>query len=144
MSGYVVPTALATPDDLTEWTGTAPANATALLRSATSLVLDATKLAVYCTDDDTGLPTDVNVLAAMRDATCIQAAAWVALKIDPLAGGIDIVGVKTAKHIGSAGFTVAGAEQAAAQKAAAASSLVPEAVRRLRQQGLISTFPRSR
>ena len=143
MTSYVVPTALATVDDLAGWTATTvPANATALLRSATSLVLDATKLADYCTDPDTGLATDPNIAAAMNQATCIQAAAWDALGINPLTGGIDTGGVKASKRIGTASFEIAGAAQTAAALAYAAQNLVPEAVRRLRQEGLISMFPR--
>jgi hypothetical protein len=145
MAGFIVPTTLATPSDLAAWTTTAaPANALPVLRSCTTMVLAATKLAVYDTDAVTGLATDAHVLAAMRDATCIQAAAWGALGIDPLTGGIDAGGVKKSKKIGSASFEIAGAETTAAGKAYAAHNLVPEAEAKLRQQNLISKMPGSR
>jgi hypothetical protein len=145
MAGFVVPATLATPADLAAWTGVAaPTTAVATLRSCTTLVLDATKLARYDTDAATGVATGPLILAAMRDATCIQAAAWIALGINPLTGGIDVGGVKKSKKIGTASFEIAGAEQTAAAKAHAVHNLVPEAEAKLRQQNLISRWPASR
>lgn len=144
MAGFVVPTTLASSDDLAAWTSTAaPANAAALLRSCTTLVLDATKLAYYDVDG-TGLPSDPIILKAMNDATCIQAAAWAKLGIDPLAGGIDLGGVKKSTKLLSGSIELAGAEKVAAAKAYAVGHLVPEAERRLQQQNLLSRFPASR
>ncbi|QWT24944.1 hypothetical protein KPL76_06195 [Subtercola sp. PAMC28395] len=77
----------------------------------------------------------------MNDATCIQAAALAALKIDPLAGGIQQGGVRSSKKILSASVTIAGAEQTAAALASATTTLVPDAVEKLRQQNLISYWP---
>ncbi|QDZ15783.1 hypothetical protein [Humibacter ginsenosidimutans] len=143
MTSYVVPDMLATSDDLAEWTKqAAPANADLVLRDCTTLVLDATRTACYETDPATGLAIDPNIAQALNDATCIQAAAWGKLGIDPLAGGIDTGGVKASKSIGSASFAIAGAAQTAAAKAFATDNLVPAAVRRLRQQNLITTFTR--
>lgn len=138
----VIPSMLATSDDLATWTGTdAPANSTVLLRSATSLVLDATEDAYYATESDTGLPTDTRILDALRDATCIQAAAWDAIKYNPLAGGVVTALIKGAKKIGSASFTVEGAQQAAASQADAGAQLVPEAMRLLQQNNLVGNGP---
>lgn len=142
MSDWVVPDAFADSDDLAAWTGTAaPSNADALLRKATSMVLAATKLAIYATDTATGLPSDPTILQCMNDATCIQAAALSALNIDPLAGGVQQGGIKSSKKIGTASFSMAGAEQTAAAIASAATSLVPDAIDKLRSQNLLSTWP---
>lgn len=142
MPDWVVPAALASPDNLAAWTGgAAPANAVPLLRKASAMVLAATKLAIYATDRTTGLASDPTILQCMNDATCIQAAALSALKIDPLAGGVQQGGVKSSKKLLSATFTMAGAEQTAAALAAAATDLVPDAVDKLRQQNLISYWP---
>lgn len=143
MVSYVVPDALATSEDLAAWMKTAaPANADALLRECTSLVLDATRTACYDTDPTTGIATDPIIVGALRDATCIQAAAWAKLGIDPDAGGIDMGGVRASKSIGTGSFAIAGAAQTAAAKAFAASHLVPGAVRKLRQQNLLTMFTR--
>ncbi|MCU1408467.1 MAG: hypothetical protein JWM23_547 [Microbacteriaceae bacterium] len=142
---FVVPVTLASPTDLATWTGgTAPANAVALLRSCTTLVLDATEGAYYPVDEVTGLATDTQTLNAMRDATCIQAAAWAELKINPLTGGIDVGGVKKSKKIGSASFDMAGAEQTAAARAYAVTHLVPEALMKLQQNNLLGVGPYTR
>lgn len=139
---FVVPATLASPDDLATWTGgTAPANAAALLRSCSALVLDATEGAYYDVDDATGLATDTQILEAMRDATCIQAAAWDALKIDPATGGVLVSNVKQSKKIGSASITYADTAAAAAARAHAYKNLVPDAVRKLQQNNLLGTTP---
>lgn len=129
---FVVPTMLAQPSDLATWTGTtAPTNAVPLLRSATSLVLQATASSYYAADPVTGLATDPVVLQVLNDATCIQAAAWAALGIDPLKGGVQVAGVASQKSIGTAHITYADAAMAATAKAEALTKLVPEAVRKL-------------
>lgn len=71
----------ATAADLAAYTGTtAPDDADALLAKA-GRFLDAAvfRLCWYITDATTGLPTDTTVTAALRDATCAQAAWWTAL-----------------------------------------------------------------
>jgi hypothetical protein len=142
MFDWVVPDTLASPEDLAAWTSAAASsNAVPLLRKASAMVLSATKLAIYATDSDTGLASDPVILKCMNDATCIQAAALAALKIDPLAGGVQQGGVKSSKKILSASFTMAGAEQTAAALANAASSLVPDALDKLRSQNLLSRWP---
>lgn len=139
---FTVPDTLASPEDLAAWTGTdAPTNATALLRSSTTLVLEATENDYYDTDPTTGLATDAIILKAMKDATCIQAAAWAVLGINPLAGGIDTGGVKKSTKLLSGSIEVAGADAAAAAKAYAAKHLVPDAVAKLHQHNLASSEP---
>lgn len=137
---FVVPDALAAPADLAAWTGaTEPLNAVPLLRSATTLVLAATKGAYYAVDPLTGLATDPAVAKVLTDATCIQAAAWAALGIDPLTGGVAVSTVLASKSIGSARLAYADAAAAAAAKTAAVTELVPEAVAKLSQNNLTPT-----
>lgn len=145
----------ASPEDLATWTGTAPPdNAVTLIRSASLLVQDATSNAYYDTVPDLSgqvssgsynyyqpdaLPSDPAVAGALRDATCIQAAAWAALGIDPTLAGVVKPSVASQKHIGTASITYADAGAAAAAKMATVDQLVPEAVRLLTQAHLIST-----
>ena len=141
MPSFIVPTALATAADLNEWMAGSPltGNATVLLRSATTLVLNATSGARYDVDLLTGLATDPLTLQAMNDATCIQAAAWDAIKYNPLTGGVITSGVKTSKSIGTAHITYADGAMAAQSRADAIASLVPDAARVLRLRGLITS-----
>jgi len=135
---FVVPAALATSLDYTTWTGgTAPANIANLLRSATKLVQEATSVAYYDVDPLTGLATDAQTGNALRDATCIQAAAWAALNYDPLSGGVLTSGVESSTKIGTAAITFADGALAAQAKAEALTELVPEARRTLAQNNLL-------
>lgn len=128
----------ATPTDLSTWTGTAaPTNATALLRAASLMVADATVTAYYDADT-TELPTDAKVLAALNQATVIQAAAWAVMGIDPTLGGVFTSKVAVNKHIGTASITYADAAPATAARVDATVDLVPDAVRVLRAANLLS------
>jgi hypothetical protein len=136
---FVIPSTLAVPTDLANWTGAAaPANAIPLLRSATSLVLEATSTAYYSTDPLTGLATDPQLSVALRDATCIQAAAWATLGFNPLTGGVVTSQVKSKKSIGTAHIEYADAAIAAQARADAIAGLVPDAMRMLEQNNLIT------
>lgn len=80
----------ATSTDLATWTGdTAPANVNNLLRSASILVRNATRAALYDVDSS-GKPSDTDILKAFNDATCAQAAMWDAAKIDPSEQGVGV------------------------------------------------------
>ena len=137
---FVVPTMLAQPADLAAWTGAAaPGNAAPLLREASSLVISASSSSYYAADPATGLATDPVVAKALNDATCIQAAAWQALGIDPLAGGVAVAGVASEKSIGSAHIKLADAAQAAEARAKALTTLVPAAVRKLQENNLMDS-----
>lgn len=143
---FIVPTTLASSTDYTNWTSaqSAPANITQVLRGCTSLVLDATEGAIYDVDLTTGLATDPATLAALRDATCIQASAWVALNIDPATGGVmQSSKAAKAKKIGTASIEYDETETAAAAAArqAAYTGLVPEAMRFLQQRNLLPIGP---
>lgn len=132
----------ATSTDLQAWTGTTPpANAAQLLRTASILVRKATKTALYDTDS-TGLPTDADVLAAFKDATCAHAAAMTTASIDPLAGGATTkAATATGKRVGSAGISYAGTESAAKARARLAVELAPEAHDILAQAGVLPAAP---
>lgn len=142
---FIVPTSLATATDYTNWTSTtAPSNITQVLRACTSLILEATEGAIYDVDPATGLATDAATAAALRDATCIQAGAWVALNIDPATGGV-LVSSKAAKSkkIGTASIEYDEAElqAAAVARQAAYAGIVPEAARFLQQRNLLPGEP---
>lgn len=143
---FVVPTTLASSTDYTNWTQTTPAptNIVPILRACTSLILDATQGAIYDADPTTGLATDPLILAALRDATCIQAEAWVTLNIDPSTGGVAQAS-KTAKSkkIGTASIEYSDAEVQAttAARQAAYTGLVPQAAQFLQQRNLLAPEP---
>jgi hypothetical protein len=139
---FVVPTMLAQPSDLATWTQTdAPTNALVLLRSATSLVLEATRQAYYDVDPETGLATDAQISGALLQATVIQAAAWAALDYDPLTGGVVTAGVESSTKMLSSTIVFADASQAAQSRADAVTGLVPEAVRVLELNNLLIPNP---
>jgi hypothetical protein len=140
-SSSVIPDMLASTEEFTAFLTRrgeqVPSKATALLLGATPLVLDATMGARYGTDPATGLATDVVVQTALADATCIQALAWSKLGVDPNVGGVMNQSGVSGKKIGSASFEYVGASAVAAARADAATTLVPQAVARLRQANLI-------
>jgi len=132
----------ATSGEFATWLGVAaPTNAANLLRSASILVHRATMTAVYDVDAVTSLPTDVDQLAAFRDATCSQVATWVALAVDPAKGAAGVK-VVTSKSIGSASVSYANAQAlanpAVSALADAATSLCQEALLILAQAGLLA------
>jgi hypothetical protein len=62
----------ATSADYTDWSGqAAPTDIDRLLARASEDIDDALLTALYCTDSD-GMPTEVDVIDALRDATCAQ------------------------------------------------------------------------
>lgn len=87
----------ATVAQLRIWLGLAPdaevLNAVSKLRSATIRVAQACHLSPY----DAG-PSDND--QALQDATCAQAATWLALGIEPSAAGLDTAPVKKSTMLG--------------------------------------------
>ncbi len=140
---FVVPSMLAQPSDLAAYTGAdaPPANASILLRSASTLVLDATSQAYYTVDPTTGLATDSQIATALLTATCIQAAAWAAIGYDPTTGGVQTASVVQSSKAGGASDTFADANIAAQARQAAINGLVPDAVRVLRLNNLLLPNP---
>jgi len=115
-------TAYATSDDLaaSPWLDDAPpANADRLLFWATFVVAVATNRDPYT---DTPSNTDAEVL---RDATCAQAASWIASGVDPARLGLSGGAVKSSKILtGEVTYDTTGA---GAALLAAARELAPEA-----------------
>lgn len=125
--------------DLVAWTGReAPDNADVLLRSASLLVRQATRSAVYAVDAS-GLPTDAGIAGAFTDATCAHAAALAGAGVDPLAAGTE-AGVSSTS-IGSASVTTLGYLGAEAAKLKLATTLCAEAQAILDSAGLLGQAP---
>lgn len=139
----VTPATLAEPADLATWLEVAdpPDKAAATLKACSRLVLEATTTAFYDADPATGLATEARVADALRDATLIQAAAWVTLGIDPHAGGAVTPRVKSSTRLGSAQVSYADADAAAQARARATKHLVSDAVTLLVQANLIGGSP---
>ena len=126
----------ATSDDLTDWTGTtAPDNATALLRTASLIVRRATMTATYAVDE-TGAPTDADILDAFRDATCAQAAALAANDVDPAGAAAGASGEIASSSIGSASISFATDASTSALTRSLLSDLTDEAAMILSRAGL--------
>ena len=124
----------ATEAELSAWMAptAAPANAGALLRSASSLIRAETRSARYDTDTD-GYPTDTALRAAFREAVCAQAKFWADHKVDPSLGHAGVKPAAVSKSIGGASITygqpTAGAEDVL--------GLAPEAYYILADAGLL-------
>jgi hypothetical protein len=126
----------ATSDDLAAWTGsTAPDNAATLLRTASLIVRRATMTATYAVDE-TGAPTDADVLDAFRDATCAQAAAMAANDVDPLAASAGAAGEIASSSIGSASISFATDASTSALTRSLLSAVTDEAAMILSRAGL--------
>jgi hypothetical protein len=113
----------ATDEELAAFTGqTVPDDADRLLKRASEVIDDYTRTAVFGVDEDTGLPTDAEVLAAFRDATCAQVEFWTCgHEEDDVLGPVDSVSM--------GGVTAKGRE------------LAPRAARILRDNHLYSKDP---
>lgn len=135
----------AAPDDWDpDLYGPIPANATRLLAQASRQVTDATSCDTYDTDAN-GLPTDTGLLAAMRDATLTQAAAWATLGIDPTIGGLAAKAPVSSKSLdgGSVSYdnSLNASVTAFRARQQLAAGLCDDAARILRQAGLGYTQP---
>ncbi|WP_192809930.1 hypothetical protein [Actinomadura rudentiformis] len=116
----------ATPDELTAWLDSpAPPTAVRLLRVASQIVDEILIGAIYDTDADDA-PTDPNVAARLREATCAQAAYLLALGDD--------TGATTQAGSHSVGGV-------SASRAQAAPRWAPQAVSVLRSAGLVPVHP---
>ena len=125
----------ATEAELADWSGVAvPANAGALLRSASSLIRAETRSARYVTDTD-GYPTDTALRTAFREAVCAQAKFWADHKVDPSLGAAGVAPAAVSKSIGAASITYE--QGATAAKAEAVNGLAPDAYYLLADAGLI-------
>ncbi|MDQ1053176.1 hypothetical protein QE394_001104 [Arthrobacter sp. SORGH_AS 212] len=132
----------ATEAELSEWMtpATVPANAAALLRSASGLVRSSTKMATYGTDAD-GYPTNTALRTAFRDATTAQAQYWADLGIDPSKGAAGVAPLAASKSIGGASINYSVYATTAEARAGAAGVLGPDAFYILEEAGLLSGSP---
>lgn len=118
-----------------------PPKAGVLVREASQVVSDALRLVRYAVDAE-GLPSSVRQREAVRDATCAQAAAWLAAGIDPLqvGGAQDALGGRRVSSKSAGGLSVsyvASPAADAARDALVAGELVPSAWRYLTAAGLV-------
>ncbi|MFD3594275.1 hypothetical protein ACFWU5_16225 [Nocardia sp. NPDC058640] len=134
----------ADPDDLADgWLTELPDEPVAvrLIRCASQLVRAATRLDLYDAYPS-GLPVDLDIAEAMRDATCAHAAMWHLAGIDPIAGTVG-------REIGIASQTADGGSVTYADTISAEeierslTTLSPAAMRILRNAGLASTRPQT-
>jgi hypothetical protein len=132
----------AEPDDLMDgWLNEQPDDfeAKRAIRAASRLVRQATRCDRYEVDP-AGLPVDLTISEAMRDATCAQAAMWITAGIDPGAG-------TAGREIGIASQSADGGSVTYSDSISAEEIerslryLIAEALEILRENGLASTRP---
>ncbi|MEV4245231.1 hypothetical protein AB0J63_17670 [Streptosporangium canum] len=121
----------ATTQDYEDYTGTTAPAGIGLMLTRASRVIDAALIsAIYTTDDD-GMATDPRVLAALRDATIEQAAAWVV-------GGEDGTGAAPIyDNVSIGSVTLGGRTGGTAGSAGTADGLASQARQVLAQAGLL-------
>lgn len=121
--------------ELSEHVTEIPDNAAALLRSASALVRTATRFDIYDVTP-AGAPDDPWVIAAFRDAVCVQVAEWVANDVNPVAGSAGVqAGVESSTI---AGGTVKYNLSHVDHARASIDTLSPAALAVLRSEGLAS------
>lgn len=130
----------ATSQEYEDYTGaTAPADIGLKLTRASRLVDKELLCAVYDVDD-TGTATDAEVLAALRDATCEQVAAWVASGTED---GTGAAPVYQDVQIGSVRLGRGATSGGAGGGGSAATRLAPQARMVLEQARLTGHAPRT-
>lgn len=104
----------ASADDVERFAGMANppgVNVEKLLRRASGMVQHAVRFARFEVAPS-GLPSDPDVMDAMRDATCAQVDYWIVNDIDPTDAGTTAVVSKTSLDGASLDYDVAGARAA--------------------------------
>lgn len=130
----------ATPTEVEDFTGyPAPDNATALIRNASAMVRDITRLARYDTLPN-GLPEDDDLRDAMKEAVCAQVESWTAAGINPV-GGVAGREVAIASQSADGGSVTYANLPTADEIAKATKTLCALSVTILKDAGLISTRP---
>jgi hypothetical protein len=137
-----MPIVYATDDALTDWIGVTPdtsQDVPTLLRQASILVGRACRNDLYDVDSS-GKPSDPDLVEAMRDATCAQVEAWLAVGVDPVAGVGGLTAVKTETTVDGATvkYDTVAVAAAAQAKVASVDTLNPTALAILRSVGLAS------
>jgi hypothetical protein len=115
-----------------------PDSAARFLRTASNLVDNAIRGAVYDTDAQQN-PTDPAVATALREAVCEQAQAWIIHSLDPAKGVSQLPPLKTSKS--ALGVSVSydhGSARVEQEKLAAGEDIVAAAWHILNNAGLIS------
>ncbi len=135
----------ATVDDIYERLGLSPEQepqvlphnkALSLLRSASLLVENATRLATYDVDTN-GLPTEPKIIEAFKLATLQQIATWYFSNIDPDKGGVGQTAQISSQSVDGGSVSYSGAVSAQ-ELGYAATSLTDLAVEYLRSAGLLN------
>ncbi|MFC4373371.1 hypothetical protein ACFO5K_04605 [Nocardia halotolerans] len=132
----------ADPDDLADgWLTELPDGPVAvrLIRYASQLVRAATRLDLYEVYPS-GLPVDLDVAEAMRDATCAHAAMWHLAGIDPVAGAVGRE-LSIASQTADGGSVTYADSITVGEIERSLTALSPAAMRILRNAGLASTRP---
>ncbi|HEY8394725.1 MAG TPA: hypothetical protein VIK92_08010 [Thermaerobacter sp.] len=127
----------ATTDDLERYLSPTPPDADLLLTRASRLIDRLLTSAVYEVDD-TGMPVDEQIAAALRDATCEQTVAWIM-------GGEDGTGAAseyTSVTIGSVSLARASGGAGTGSGGPAAARPAPQTLLILQQAGLLGHAPR--
>ena len=129
----------ASPDDYLSAVGDDPDNCAALLRTASRLVRQATRAAIYDVLPS-GAPSDATIAAAFREATVTHAAAMAAAGItgDPAAGRAILTGQITSSSIGKASVQRATVQGADEDRNALLTFLCPDALWCLESAGVLS------
>lgn len=123
--------------DVEAWTGqTAPDNAEAMVRRASTLVQAACRCDLYDTDP-AGLPAEDDVSDAMRDAVCAQVGVWQAADVDASAGAAGVSPSLTSSKILDAQVSYDGGGADSARRSSTAR-LDAESWMILRNAGLAS------
>ncbi|MFE5290338.1 hypothetical protein ACFRAQ_35760 [Nocardia sp. NPDC056611] len=133
----------AAPADLADWLTELPdtATSTQLIRYASQLVRSTTRCDLYDVYPS-GLPIDLDIAEAMKEATCAQAAQWHLAGIDPAAGSVGrTVAIKS--HTADGGAVTYADAPSADEIQRALSTLAPIALTILRNAGLASTRPQT-
>lgn len=128
--------------DLSLWPVTPwPDDPEARIRSASNLVRKATRAARYDVDS-AGKPSDPEILATFRDATCAQVQAWAAADIDPSAVAATHTPQVSSKAMGGRSVTYTTASpEVLAERARIAGELCGEAMDILANAGLVAGQP---
>lgn len=102
-----------------------PDNAPQLLKAATRMVRHYVRFARYDTNP-AGQATELDVIDALQDATCLQVMAWLSAGVDPLAGPAALEAPVVSSSVAGASITY-DAAAATAAKADLLHNLVPMA-----------------
>ncbi|WP_156094859.1 hypothetical protein [Nocardia lijiangensis] len=126
----------ATPSDLTGRLDPVPADAAALIASASTRVRDITSNDLYDITPS-GLPSDPDLRQALREATCLQVVAWVEARIKPSTSALRVQVASQSVDGGSVAYRLPDPE--AIRRAS--ENLCHEVVLVLRNAGLASGRP---